>query len=107
MYQAEDGIRAYKVTGVQTCALPICPEVTALQRRLTELGYWVGKAPSGKFGNDTTQAIYAFQKVEGLPTSGKADPATRQQIGRASCRERRWSAVEERQRELSDEGRWL
>src|SRR5205807_3742093 len=24
-FQAEDGIRAYKVTGVQTCALPICP----------------------------------------------------------------------------------
>src|SRR5688500_20291749 len=23
MFQAEDGIRAYKVTGVQTCALPI------------------------------------------------------------------------------------
>src|SRR5256885_13044595 len=23
-YQAEDGIRDYKVTGVQTCALPIC-----------------------------------------------------------------------------------
>src|SRR6266446_7704983 len=23
-FQAEDGIRAYKVTGVQTCALPIC-----------------------------------------------------------------------------------
>src|SRR5205807_3921690 len=23
--QAEDGIRDYKVTGVQTCALPICP----------------------------------------------------------------------------------
>ena len=22
--QAEDGIRVYKVTGVQTCALPIC-----------------------------------------------------------------------------------
>src|SRR5205807_5429470 len=22
----EDGIRAYKVTGVQTCALPICPD---------------------------------------------------------------------------------
>src|SRR6266446_7334007 len=26
-FQAEDGIRDYKVTGVQTCALPICPEV--------------------------------------------------------------------------------
>src|SRR5205807_7116035 len=24
LFQAEDGIRAYKVTGVQTCALPIC-----------------------------------------------------------------------------------
>src|SRR5256885_2746294 len=25
-FQAEDGIRDYKVTGVQTCALPICRE---------------------------------------------------------------------------------
>src|SRR5256885_17249355 len=25
-FQAEDGIRDYKVTGVQTCALPICQE---------------------------------------------------------------------------------
>src|SRR5205807_6446730 len=26
-FQAEDGIRDYKVTGVQTCALPISPQV--------------------------------------------------------------------------------
>src|SRR5256885_15428931 len=26
-FQAEDGIRDYKVTGVQTCALPIYPEL--------------------------------------------------------------------------------
>src|SRR5256885_12400365 len=26
-FQAEDGIRDYKVTGVQTCALPICTEL--------------------------------------------------------------------------------
>src|SRR6266850_7668271 len=26
-FQAEDGIRDYKVTGVQTCALPICPSI--------------------------------------------------------------------------------
>src|SRR5256885_12496844 len=29
-FQAEDGIRDYKVTGVQTCALPIFGEVVAL-----------------------------------------------------------------------------
>src|SRR5256885_10044045 len=28
-FQAEDGIRDYKVTGVQTCALPICLRETA------------------------------------------------------------------------------
>src|SRR5256885_7098285 len=26
-FQAEDGIRDYKVTGVQTCALPICADL--------------------------------------------------------------------------------
>src|SRR5256885_10378832 len=26
-FQAEDGIRDYKVTGVQTCALPICGQL--------------------------------------------------------------------------------
>src|SRR5256885_8084554 len=29
-FQAEDGIRDYKVTGVQTCALPICHLLVAL-----------------------------------------------------------------------------
>src|SRR2546426_8619382 len=28
-FQAEDGIRDYKVTGVQTCALPISPDTAA------------------------------------------------------------------------------
>jgi len=32
--QAEDGIRAYKVTGVQTCALPISMMVEADLRRI-------------------------------------------------------------------------
>src|SRR5256885_736269 len=34
-FQAEDGIRDYKVTGVQTCALPIF-----LEMRFTERGAW-------------------------------------------------------------------
>src|SRR5205807_3849556 len=37
-FQAEDGIRDYKVTGVQTCALPICqpsPDSSGLWNRAT------------------------------------------------------------------------
>src|SRR5256885_13033959 len=30
-FQAEDGIRDYKVTGVQTCALPICSSAVRTQ----------------------------------------------------------------------------
>jgi peptidoglycan hydrolase-like protein with peptidoglycan-binding domain len=60
------------------------PEVSALQRRLTDLGYWVGPAISGTFDGDTTQAVYAFQKIEGLPPTGKADPATRQRLATAA-----------------------
>src|SRR5256885_2492437 len=41
-FQAEDGIRDYKVTGVQTCALPICrvsrpPNIGQFVRLLNEL----------------------------------------------------------------------
>src|SRR5256885_10360838 len=39
-FQAEDGIRVYKVTGVQTCALPICAPalLSAGGTRLAVLG---------------------------------------------------------------------
>src|SRR5256885_7266507 len=36
-FHAEVGIRDYKVTGVQTCALPICAMQQALGRGLNEL----------------------------------------------------------------------
>src|SRR5205807_7071960 len=32
---AEDGIRDYKVTGVQTCALPICEQVNIIRQRVS------------------------------------------------------------------------
>src|SRR6266446_6262773 len=36
-FQAEDGIRDYKVTGVQTCALPICsPQAEGKLRRTSD-----------------------------------------------------------------------
>src|SRR5256885_13069513 len=36
-FQAEDGIRDYKVTGVQTCALPISHAAIAIDRLLLDL----------------------------------------------------------------------
>ncbi len=54
-------------------------EVLALQQRLTELGYWNGKADS-KFGSTTQQAIFAVQKAAGLQRDGTVGPKTRQAL---------------------------
>jgi peptidoglycan hydrolase-like protein with peptidoglycan-binding domain len=60
------------------------PDVTTLQQKLAALGFWVGPGLSGTFDNNTTQAVYAFQKLEGLPVTGKADPPTRQKLATAT-----------------------
>ncbi|MCA2218098.1 L,D-transpeptidase family protein [Jidongwangia harbinensis] len=57
------------------------PEVVALQKRLTELGYWNGKA-DGRFGSSTQQAVYALQKTAGLNRDGVAGPRTRKAVER-------------------------
>jgi peptidoglycan hydrolase-like protein with peptidoglycan-binding domain len=57
------------------------PEVLALQQRLTDLGYWIGK-PDGKFGSTTKQAVYALQKSARLDRDGVVGPATRQALDR-------------------------
>src|SRR2546426_12385247 len=54
-FQAEDGIRDYKVTGVQTCALPISPRLGA--REL--LGGGIREPPGGVAGG------YAGPDLEG------------------------------------------
>src|SRR5262249_57820892 len=66
-FQAEDGIRDWSVTGVQTCALPISRRLRQGRRRL----------PSGwRMRGDNR-----LHKRSRLPL-------TPRQIGRASCRER-------------------
>lgn len=50
--------------------------VTEIQRRLESLGYWLGGA-NGEYGPLTQQAVWAFQKVQGLPRTGNVDLATR------------------------------
>ena len=58
------------------------PEVQALQQRLHDLGYDTGV--DGKWGGQTTFAVMAFQKVEGLGRTGRADDATRAKLQTAS-----------------------
>src|SRR5438132_10421498 len=64
-FQAEDGIRDHCVTGVQTCALPICQ---------VQIMYGVG-------GERWLPELI----VDWLPGYEKSAPV---RIGRASCRER-------------------
>jgi peptidoglycan hydrolase-like protein with peptidoglycan-binding domain len=54
-------------------------EVLALQQRLTELGYWIGK-PDGKFGLTTQQAIFAVQKAAKIDRDGVVGPQTQKAI---------------------------
>jgi hypothetical protein len=49
------------------------PGVSGLQQRLLQMGFWL-PAVDGKFGSSTTQAVYAFQKANGLPRDGKIGP---------------------------------
>lgn len=49
------------------------PQVLALQQRLTDLGYWLGK-PDGNFGSLTQQAVYALQKAAGISRDGVVGP---------------------------------
>src|ERR1039457_7590290 len=71
LIQAEDGIRDYKVTGVQTCALPISIRPGEI------LGYL---GPNGAGKSTTVKMLTALLE----PTSG----SVLFQIGRASCKER-------------------
>src|SRR2546426_8878442 len=52
-FQAEDGIRYYKVTGVQTCALPICRhDVVVGAAAERERGERDREAQGAQFGGD-------------------------------------------------------
>jgi peptidoglycan hydrolase-like protein with peptidoglycan-binding domain len=53
--------------------------VTAAQKRLQQLGYWVG-TPDGRYGTLTTQAVLAVQKSHRMKRTGVLDSATRKAI---------------------------
>src|SRR5207249_7231943 len=79
-FQAEDGIRDRNVTGVQTCALPICADRAR--------GANAARLPSGARGAPASRPR-GPRPSAGVPhphpPGGRAPGA---EIGRASCRER-------------------
>src|SRR5256885_6914470 len=82
-FQAEDGIRDYKVTGVQTCALPICRSPALAVASDPDRRVGCG-GPDGRNGGHDRVAVRLGVRVrQYLP-----DQSLRTEIGRASCRER-------------------
>src|SRR5688500_19475470 len=82
-FQAEDGIRDYKVTGVQTCALPISlrpsDNTDSLRRIVPE-----------DTAARTTPPPTTVASIPSSTASALSPPTTvaSTEIGRASCRER-------------------
>src|SRR5256885_7943335 len=83
-FQAEDGIRDYKVTGVQTCALPICSTARGNKSwRFQQL-------PASVSRHHTDASAQArFIVSTGSPEHDVCrETHFKEKIGRASCRER-------------------
>src|SRR5690606_41206956 len=81
-FQAADGIRAFHVTGVQTCALPI----SYLNGRFAALQVKGFQGSDIKSNNSVASCVKHFAAY-GAAEAGK-DYNTVDKIGRASCRER-------------------
>jgi N-acetylmuramoyl-L-alanine amidase len=56
-------------------------DVVALQQRLLDLGFKVGRI-DGRFGHQTEQAVRDFQRNVGVPPDGTCGPATLKALGR-------------------------
>src|SRR5256885_8403935 len=84
-FQAEDGIRDYKVTGVQTCALPICANITKaiqdFQSKVVDL-QWRMQEQSQRLAS-----LLEKPAVDQVAALAQVDEVLGE-IGRASCRER-------------------
>src|SRR5256885_11291711 len=83
-FQAEDGIRDYKVTGVQTCALPI----SVAQGDVAQ-GFSPEDSAAIAGSSETPRTEPAAEKNPWSAWAWLGTCRTREEkIGRASCRER-------------------
>src|SRR5262249_59341642 len=91
-FQAEDGIRDWSVTGVQTCALPISTpwrsDPDAMAERIA--AWWDARRVPGATVTEVTAPEGSGMSSETLlfTVEPKEGAAERYEIGRASCRER-------------------
>src|SRR5207245_4612437 len=84
-FQAEDGIRAATVTGVQTCALPISLALAGGSYPPIVAAACAAAPKGGASWFSTTWMGIWFKRVSNFDLSQKA---RKKEIGRASCRER-------------------
>src|SRR5258706_7359456 len=85
-FQAEDGIRDWSVTGVQTCALPIYAAL------ITGANSGIGLATAKRFVNEGAYVFITGRRDAELAAATREIErnvtGVRGEIGRASCRER-------------------
>src|SRR5688500_19144850 len=89
-FHAEDGIRDYKVTGVQTCALPILSPVWTLVMVIVADSMFVSST-SVMLTVEAMATAEPFSAKVGAPVTVRAGASLTLltvKIGRASCRER-------------------
>src|SRR5690606_41040223 len=88
-FQAEDGIRDFHVTGVQTCALPIS-HLNLIIGNGNASSLIVPFMASGTLTRDSADLREATGATDCRLEEGVV---LKNEIGRASCRERGWETV--------------
>src|SRR5690606_40696460 len=95
-FQAEDGIRDFHVTGVQTCALPIWLLAESAWARASSLemtpSLYIRNRACSKVW-EPGERLFSIASLMPLMLPSSISSAMWREIGRASCRERVWVAV--------------
>src|SRR5438093_6237097 len=87
-FQAEDGIRDWSVTGVQTCALPISADSACKNSTPGWCKRNRRRRPRSKRVPRKRSLSPLLLRERRIPRRRPGSPGHRQEIGRASCRER-------------------
>src|SRR2546426_3089694 len=87
-FQAEDGIRDYKVTGVQTCALPISAITTGAGKTAVAVAL-ARLLPIEVISADSRQVYRGMDAATGKPTAEERTRSEERRVGK-ECRSR-WS----------------